>query len=94
MTLRLIATAQANWVMLDGWAMSRNIELESLDLNRFLNLVYYWLTRKAEDEKELKKFDAKLYMPPKGVRAEPGSPWSPESETAAFDSFVSEVSGV
>ena len=38
---------------------------------------------------EVKKFDQRLWVPPKGVVPPKGSPWSAEAETAAFKSFAS-----
>ena len=64
----------------------------ALPLDRFLNLVYYWLVREA-DEKAIRKLDARLWMPPKGVAAPKESPWSAEAETAAFRGFVAQVKG-
>lgn len=91
MTVRLVASVKARWASFDGWGLSRGIDVQELNLDRFLNLVYYWLTKDAESEKDIRAFDAKLFQPPKGTAAPAGSPWSPEGETAAFDSFLADV---
>ena len=84
MTLRLAGVATAQWADVDGWAVSKNIpRLESLPLDRFAHLVWFWATRNAE-EKDVTKFRTRLWMPPKGEAADKRGPWSPEAETSAF----------
>lgn len=66
--------------------------MDPLDLlpARFCSLVYYWAVRNADEDGKT-KFDRRLWMPPKGVAPPPGSPWSPEAETAAFGSLAAQV---
>lgn len=90
MTHRLVNTVAQHWAVFDGWLASRNIEPMGMPPDRFLALAYYWLTRNAE-EAEVRKFDTKLWMPPKGVKAAPESPWSPEAETSAFKSLKAQL---
>jgi len=91
-TARLLATAQAHWPSFDGWAASTMAGQDPLmlPLDRFLNLVYYWLVRDAPAD-EVEKFDRRLWRPPPGVRPAEGSPWSAERESAAFGSFAAQV---
>jgi hypothetical protein len=59
-----------------------------LPFDRFLNLVYYFLTENA-DEQERDKFDIRLNTPPPEERSAvpASSPWSPQNETAALGSL-------
>lgn len=90
MTLRLTSTALDRWADLDGWAASLNLpDLRDLPLERFCNLVWYWLTKDAEDPNEVDKFKTKLWQPPKGEVGQ--GPWSAEAETAAFVALKRQV---
>ena len=56
-----------------------------LDFADFCDLVYYWMSRNA-DEAEQAKLDEALAMPPAGETADaPG--WSREEKMAAFNAF-------
>jgi len=91
-TLRLFASAKQYWPTFDGWAASRGIDPMDLPVDRFLNLVYHFLTRNGTQE-EIDKVDRTLWMPPKGVAVSRG-PWSKEAEAKAFDAFAAEFSGM
>jgi len=39
------------------------------------------------------KFDAKLWIPPKGAPIPEASPWSAENEKKAFSQFAKEATG-
>lgn len=57
-----------------------------LPVDRFFNLVYFWLVDGA-DQDEIAKFDAKLWIPPVGTKHMPKKavgPWAPDAETAAL----------
>lgn len=94
MTQRLLATVKARWAHFDGWATAHLAGGDPLELplDRLLNLLYYWLIRGASEE-DVQKFDARLWRPPKGQAAPAGSPWSPEAETAAFQSLAAAIKG-
>lgn len=79
------------WSTFDGWAVSQGFDPRELEGDRLLSAAYYWATKDG-DQESIKKFDTKLYMPPKGVAATEG-PWSPEAETNAFNAFKSSISG-
>lgn len=84
--------ALRRWTDLDGWAVSRNMpRLETLDLDRFCNFIWYRSVDGAE-QKEIDKFKARLWIPPKGVVPTPDSPWSAESEASAFQSLKAGLS--
>lgn len=87
MTRRLVAAAEFYWPHIDGG--SPTLDIMDLRMDRFLNHVYHWLTKDA-DPAGVAAFDAKLWMPPKGVVALQG-PWSVEAETSAFRMFSSQV---
>lgn len=54
-----------------------------MDLDRFVSLVWYWVTKDAEDDNAVRKFETRLWRPPVGFVPTTG-PWSPEEETSAF----------
>lgn len=89
MTHRLVRFANDNWMALDGWAASQNVDPLDLGADRFLSLVYHFATKDG-DEAGIDKFDARLWMPPVGVAAVKG-PWTAEAETSAFRAFAAEV---
>lgn len=94
MTQRLLNTVKARWAAFDGWAAAALGGADPLDLplDRMLNLIYHWIIRHAEPD-EVEKFDNRLWRPPVGETPPPGSPWSPEKETAAFRGFAAQVRG-
>lgn len=92
MTQRLVGFASQNWPRFDGWAASRNIDPLGLPIDRMLSMVYFWATQFA-DEKETRKFDARLWIPPKDEEIPAQSPWSAENERSAFSAFSREISG-
>lgn len=90
---RLGSIATTNYETLDGFAVSQNMPpLESLPLKRFCNFVYWYVTRKG-DENEVTKFRAKLWQPPKGEAPDKRSPWAPENEMAAFSALKAATGG-
>lgn len=69
---------------MDGYAVAHNMpDLRELDLSRLCNFVYWRITGGAE-EKEVEKFRAKIWQPPRGVLPDERSPWSPENEKNTF----------
>ena len=91
MTARLVAIARHHWAVLDGWAASRLVDPLVMPPDRMLSLVYYWATRNATEQADIDKFNRHLWLPPKGVVPPPHSPWSAESERAAFGSLAAAV---
>lgn len=90
-TLRLILSAESQWARFDGWCASLGIEPLELAPDRFLNLIYYWLVRYA-DEAEQGKIDRQLWMPPVGYTGPiTEGPWTAEAEMAAFNAFAAEL---
>lgn len=85
MTARLVALVRRQWAAFDG---SHDYDPLGLPPDRFLNRVYWWATRNAAEQSDIDKFDRQLWRPPAGVAPAPGSPWSPEAETAAFGSLA------
>ena len=67
-----------------------------LPFDRFLNLLYFFLTEGAE-EKEKAKFDMRLNAPPPSARRKrgslAGSPWTPEAETRALAGLAAALGG-
>jgi hypothetical protein len=71
----------------------------ALPLDRFLNLVYFFVTDGAEQQ-EKDKFDVRLNMPDERARrkaavqgVDRSSPWSKENEEAALSGLVTALSG-
>lgn len=89
MIVRLWAIAKHHEALFDGWAASRGVDPMDLPPARFFNLLYFWIIKDAA-EGEQEKFDRKLWRPPVGEAPAPGSPWSPEAETASFKAFAGE----
>ena len=91
MTQRLLSLASRHWPSIDGsLAASLTTDPLRLPVDRFLNLIYWWATNEASAE-DVRRFDQRLWMPPKGEAPAPQSPWSPENETKALSAFAAEV---
>lgn len=92
MTLNLLSAAFDGWDSFDGWATSRLGGGDPLDLplDRFINLIWYYLTKGATPE-SVEKFKARLWIPPKGAEIPRESPWSAENEMAAFNTLMAQV---
>lgn len=92
MTARLLGLLRENWTVIEGETTLANPaapDLLELDIERLLNLAYFWATRHG-DEAAIRKFDARLWLPPKGVAPTEG-PWSAAAETTAFKAFAKQV---
>ena len=91
---RLITSARQDWARFDGWAAAQGVDPIDLPMDRFCNLVYYWLTRGA-DPRRRDEIDRTLERPPAGATAtldDSGSPWSAESELSAFSTAAAAAS--
>lgn len=65
---------------LDGFAVGHGVgDLRELQLDRFMNFVWWWATRSME-KKDRDSFEQRVFMPPKGVVPVKG-PWTAEAET-------------
>lgn len=93
MTQRLVYLAGQHWPVIDGMLASQGVDPLSLPWDRFLNTIYWWATRDATSQ-AVAKFEAQLWRPPPNEAPAPGSPWSPEAETAAFKALKAGVSAV
>lgn len=91
MTHRLVQLVRTEWATFDGLLASRNVDPLALPPHRFFSTVYWWATRNAGEQADIDKFNRRLWQPPQGVAAAPGSPWSPEAETAAFKALAAAV---
>lgn len=68
-----------------------------MDVDRFLNLIYYWLTRSV-NERRKREIDSELERVPRGeqqaaVAIDEGA-WSADAEMAAFQQAARASSGV
>jgi hypothetical protein len=74
-----------HWALFNGWCLTHGFPPLKSDFADFCDVVYYWLSRNA-DEAEQAKLDEVLGTPPAGEIAEaPG--WSREEQMAAFNAF-------
>lgn len=84
MTLRLAGAVIANEWEFEGYAVSQNMPpLGELPLSRFCSFVRWYLTKDAEKQSEVTKFEMQLFRPPPNATVVAG-PWSAEAETQAF----------
>lgn len=90
MTYRLVAAAKHNWPTFDGICASQGFDPLELPWDRFLNLIHWFLTRNAGEAKDIEDWERHLWMPPVGVEAPAGTPWSVESQESAMSSFGKE----
>jgi hypothetical protein len=71
----------------DGLAVSLGLaDLRTLPLSRFVNFIWWYLTRNIQSEADLAKIRANVWMPPAGVEPTEG-PWSAAAEMSAFASL-------
>jgi len=92
--------AAANqWATIDGYAAGHAMkDIRTLPLERFCNFVWYLSTKNA-NEQEQAKAKAQLWRPPPPVPGRPvepipkQSPWSAESEGAAFAALKAGLTG-
>jgi hypothetical protein len=87
-TQRLVGLARREWASFDGESVTDPLLLPP---DRFLNRIYWWAIRNAQEQEQIDKFDRRLWRPPRGKAAAPGSPWSPEAETSAFAALAAQV---
>lgn len=82
--MRLADLALKYWRYVDGYAAAhgQTSRLADLDLDRFCSLVWWWATRNAEKDSDIRKFESRIWRPPEGEVA--AGPWSPEAEQSAF----------
>lgn len=63
-----------------------------MDLDRFCNFVWWWITRNASEAKDVDKVRARLWRPPAGEAVTHSqSPWSSDNETRAFAAFKAQT---
>lgn len=71
----------------DGLAVSLGLaDLRTLPLGRFVNFIWWMITRNLQTEADIEKIRAKVWMPPAGVEPVEG-PWSAAAEMNAFASL-------
>lgn len=94
----MIETLDYHWTSFNGWAVAQGLDILELPLDSLLDLVYYWLTKDAEED-DVAKLDSQLWLPPtktrkgKSVTAPKNSPWSDEATLASFSNFMQGVAG-
>lgn len=90
---RLLSASVGEWGSFDGWAASRGVDPVDLPLDRYCNLVYFWLTQNAPPEKR-EEVDEMLYRDAEGKPSEDSGPWAAEAELAAFTQATKAASSV
>lgn len=94
MSYRLLAVLIEKWQDMDGFAVAHNMpNLQDLELGRVCNFVYWRVVDGITDSAAIDKFRARLWQPPRGVVADPRSPWSPENEQSAFKAAKAMLTG-
>lgn len=88
--MKLAAAARERWPEFDGWAAARNVEPLDLDLDRYLNLVYFFLTQDPQIDRG--RLDAWLTETAPETVTEDDPVWSAEAEMKAFGQFQSGLS--
>jgi hypothetical protein len=63
---RLVQIARVNWGVISGHLALNGGDISRMDIATFVNAVYAWCIRNAEQDK-VDDFDAKLALPPAGV---------------------------
>lgn len=89
---QLLCGAVDNFTRIDGDLSREGVDLAELirsDPARAVNVVYSWSTRGA-DEKELAKFDMKLFTPPAGAWTEEMEEELAEAEGNAWEQAMSQ----
>lgn len=83
-----------HWEDVDGYAVAHGLpDLRTIDLGRLAHFVW-WLWTHQGSEADKAKFRARLWMPPRGrAVTDRRSPWSAESENAAFAALKAGVGG-
>lgn len=77
--------------MIDGSVALQGGDPIALPFDRFLNLVYAWVTERL-DEQARRRFDVMIDRPLPGEEPRTG-PWSDEAMESAFTSFSREFDG-
>lgn len=93
MTARLVRLMLDRWEVMDGFALAHGIEeLARVPIGRLTSFIYWRLVDGAEPA-EVEKFRARLWQPPRGIEADPRSPWSSENEQASFGAAIASLTG-
>lgn len=93
MTYRLLQISEDNWADIDGYGVGHGFDPYDLPLARLCNFVWWWVTRNAQP-KDVDKFKARLWRPPKGQEVKhEKSPWSADAEMQAFASLKKALGG-
>lgn len=89
MTLRLVAIANLNWVVIDGEAAMRGVNPITLPMHRFVNYVQAWAVARVKDPA---MWLEQLNAPELGqVRRQPTAATMAD-EGAGFTAFMTQVS--
>jgi hypothetical protein len=66
--IRLADIAEAHWDIIDGEASSRGVCLFSLNIQQFLNAIYYWAIQRVKDPQRWKMDLETPPRPPKPAK--------------------------
>jgi len=94
---RLLRLASSNWLMFDGWCLSKGIDVMALPPGRVASAVYGWRMASCQKESDKAKIDSEIFGPPP-LRAASGrlrdqAPrgWDDRAESSAFMTAVSNL---
>lgn len=84
---RVCATVQQSWRYFGAWAVSRGFNPQGEPAHRIVSAGLAWIASRVEDEKEARRVENEIFMPPKPqakrrMKAMPG--FSPQEQDAAF----------
>lgn len=85
--MKLAAAARERWPEFDGWAAARNVAPLDLPIDRYLNLVFFWLTLDPQIDRG--RLDAWLTETAPDVVADDDPVWSAEAEMELFHKGLS-----
>lgn len=84
---RLCATALQSWRYFGAWAVQHQFNPTGAPAHRLVSATLAWVASRVQDEKEARRVEAEIFMPPKPMgkrrmKAMPG--FSPAEQAAAF----------
>lgn len=93
---RLCATALSSWRYFGAWAAQHNFDPASAPAHRLVSATLAWLGSQVQDEKEARRIEQDVFMPPKPQRKSrmksvPG--FTPAEQAASFEATLAALGG-
>jgi len=88
---RLCVTAREGWRYFGAWCVQHGVNLSGEPAHRVVSAALAWIASRVEDEKEARKVENDIFLPPKPtgkrrMKAAPG--FSPQEQAAAFEAAM------